>query len=198
MANRLEQELSKSFRSLGWYAIKVPVASKQGISFLNSAPFDYIAVEEGVPYSVEAKMCKNNDTSFPLSRLEAHQIENLLAFEQAGGLSYIVVSFRKPKPVAHAVLVTDWQDMSKELLQVHSRKSVPRSWFTSDPRFITLPRIKVDGAYIWDVNALKPLSPTEHFFMMRDRFNALSTKLNIPQDKAKQFAASQPKTGRKK
>lgn len=155
MANRFEQEISKSMRSLGWYGIKVPVASKQGISFLNNAPFDFIAVEEGIPYSFEAKMCKNNDTSFPLSRLESHQIDNLLAFDRAGGRAYILVSFRKPKPVAYAVLISDWKAVTKELITEHHRKSVPRAWFESDPRFTKLPRVKLDGVYGWDFNVLK-------------------------------------------
>jgi len=176
VANRFETEISQSLRKQGWYSIKVPVASKHGISFLNSAPFDFIAVEEGFAYSFEAKMCKNNDTSFPLSRLECHQIENLLAFDRVGGLAYILVSFRKPRPVAYAVLINDWRDMSKELLSIHNRKSVPRAWFTADKRFLALPRIKVDGKYIWDFNALKPGAVSK----MNDAFKALKIKLGGP------------------
>lgn len=154
MANRFEQEITKSHKQLGWYSIKVPVASKQGISFLNNAPFDFIAVYQGVPYSFEAKMCKNKATSFPLSRLEYHQIENLLAFSAVGGRAYIVISFRKPKLTAYAVEINDWREISKELIQQYKRKSVPRSWFDVDSRFISIPRFKDSGVYYWDFNEI--------------------------------------------
>jgi recombination protein U len=153
--NIFEQEVSRSLRELKWFSMKVPVASRQGISFLNAAPFDFIAVSAGIPYSFEAKQCKNNDTSFPLSRLEEHQLENLIAFEKAGGESYVLISFRKPKPCAYAVRVTDWLSVTHDLHNVEHRKSVPRSWFTTDKRFITLPRVKLTKAYGWDFNTLK-------------------------------------------
>lgn len=156
MANRFEQEISLSLRVLDWYAIKVPVAAKQGISFLNAAPFDFIAIKAGVPYSIEAKMCKGNDTNFPFSRLEAHQVENLLAFDAAGGRSYIAISFRKPKLSAYAIEINDWREMSRELLTVHKRKSIPRSWFTTDPRIVELPRIKRNDQRIWDFSIIRP------------------------------------------
>lgn len=156
MANRFEQEISKSHRTLGWYTIKVPVASRQGISFLNAAPFDFISIKSGIPYAVEAKMCKNNNTNFPLSRLACHQIDNLRAFAQAGGKAYIAISFRKPKLTAHLISIEDWGDICKELATVHKRKSIPRSWFSTDSRFIEIPRRKMDGGYIWDFSVIEP------------------------------------------
>jgi penicillin-binding protein-related factor A (putative recombinase) len=113
-------------------------------------------VKCGIAYSIEAKMCKGNDTNFPFSRLESHQVENLLAFDAAGGCSYVVISFRKPKLTAYAVEINDWRDIARELLTIHNRKSIPRAWFGTDPRIIELPRIKCDSRRIWDFSVVSP------------------------------------------
>ena len=55
---------------------------------------DYNGVYLGYYIDFEAKMT-NNLTSFPLSNIHAHQLEHLLAVNNHGGISFLIIRFTK-------------------------------------------------------------------------------------------------------
>lgn len=61
--------------------------------FDQKSTVDYIGVVQGYPICFDAKEC-GTDT-FPLQNIHAHQIEFMKAYEEQGGVSFMILSFTK-------------------------------------------------------------------------------------------------------
>lgn len=150
MANQFETELSKSFKSIGWWYHKLSVTTSRSARFTGKVPFDYIGISPAIPIGIEAKSSKRLE-SFPFSRIAEHQIYGLSEFSEAGWPAYILINFRKPKNKAYAVTIEDWLSYTGAL----TRKSVPKNAFESDKIFIPVPRVKINGALSWDLRVVE-------------------------------------------
>lgn len=59
--------------------------------FDSKSTVDYIGVVQGIPVCFDAKECAYQ--SWPLKNLHEHQLAFMRAFEQQGGVSFVVLSF---------------------------------------------------------------------------------------------------------
>ena len=76
-----EEELNTCLKSSLTVGIKIPDPSSQ-FNMTVRRPFDLFGVFRGLPIYIEAKFQKTI-SSFNLSRIADHQLENLLAFKKA-------------------------------------------------------------------------------------------------------------------
>lgn len=160
MANSFEAELSESMKHLGWFVAKLAVPTARNARFLRNPPFDFIALSDGKSFGFEAKSTRVHG-SLPLDRLEVHQREGLEWLNSQGGNAYILINFRRRRKnrklvsdnVAYAISIDNWNRVVNDL--TGSRKSIPKDWFSSDKRFITIPRQHVNKKLIWDLRVLK-------------------------------------------
>lgn len=155
MANALENEIRMSFQALGWFYLRIPVASTESQRFLKQAPFDFMAVTEGVPVAIECKMIKDTPSaglpSFPIDRLPPHQIEALEKFSKNGGKAFIVISVRKKRGgLTWAISIEDWLELTRDL----DRKSIPGHYLTTKSEFIELDRVNYNSIRMWDLRKL--------------------------------------------
>lgn len=160
MANAFEGELAESMKHLDWFVAKLAVPKGRTLRFMRKPPFDFTASDGELGFGIEAK---SSDVlgSFPFARLEKHQLEGLEFYESRGEntRSYVLINFRKRREhkklkrsnIAYAIRVTDWRVMKEEF----TRKSIPKSLYTTDNRFIPIPRIKVNNKLIWDLRVLQ-------------------------------------------
>jgi Holliday junction resolvase len=91
-------ELVRSIGEQGGWVYKIPDAPhvpKQDGSprFTPKRPFDIIAVMDGVPLAIEAKI-KVNSGGLSLKAFTDFEKESLLAFREAGGRAFVAVSYR--------------------------------------------------------------------------------------------------------
>lgn len=59
--------------------------------FEQKSTVDYIGAVQGIPVCFDAKECRSD--TFPLHNIHSHQVEFMTAFEQQGGVSFILLSF---------------------------------------------------------------------------------------------------------
>lgn len=76
-------------RSPGAWVYKIPDTLGVG----NERPFDVIAVDKGVTYALENKVHREH-TSWPLSKLEPHQLLNLRVAEMNGAVARVRIAVR--------------------------------------------------------------------------------------------------------
>ena len=61
--------------------------------FEKKSTVDYIGAVQGIPVCFDAKECTAD--SFPLQNIHEHQIEFMQAFEEQGGISFLIIFFTK-------------------------------------------------------------------------------------------------------
>ncbi len=153
MANAFESEVSQSFRVLRWHYVKIPVATAPGVRFLMDPPYDYFAVADGTPLSIEAKSVKVRG-AFPFDKVKPHQIKALHQAHACGSKVFILVNFRPPTRADRETYAIPFMEFEK-LRTGSGRKSIPSSMFNpSNKSFISIPRVHIDDELVWDLRPI--------------------------------------------
>lgn len=96
--------------------------------FDQQSTVDYIGAVQGIPICFDAK--ETNEKRLPIQNIHAHQIEFMEHFEKQGGVSFLLVNFKKTDEYFYLpfeVLLKYWQDA-----QNNGRKSIPYSAFDKE------------------------------------------------------------------
>ena len=106
-------------------------------------PCDYIALYEGKFFGLEAK--STNADRFQLDYLKEHQKDGLKEIQYAGGKGFLIISFRKTRPVtAFLIDILDYLPLERRAIQ-EERKSIPREWIEESGLSLKrIPRIGFD------------------------------------------------------
>lgn len=144
--------LTEYCRGLGmrncWY-YKIPDTPKfdgNMSRFTLQKPFDLIVLEKGLFIAVETKMCKSMSLGY--DSIQEHQVRNLLAVEESGGVGVLMVCFRVPETKKRKAVFRAFAFDIKNLPNLqYDRKSIPLSWFEENA--LEMRRDKVGGNYIW-------------------------------------------------
>lgn len=101
---------------------------------------DYIGLQNGVPIAFDAKQC-HNKTSFPLSRVEPHQIAFLQRWEQEKGDAFFLIEMTSLGKIYRVPLA--------EITKERERKSIPIAEIASFDEVKSAGGIALDylGAY---------------------------------------------------
>ncbi len=114
-------ELKNSFQKAKafWYKIPdSPIYKGMQTKFTGAKPFDSFMIYKGVPVAIEAKYISDYK-SFGMKQLQPSQIQNLEAFENAGGKSYIFLNVRRRanpecfESYVNALLIFPWCEFKK-------------------------------------------------------------------------------------
>jgi len=114
---------------------------------LPQQPADYIALSETCFFLLEAKSL--HTSSFPLEHLKEHQKKALAEVDKCGGVSLILFSFRKEKPVkCYATPIVKYMGLEAEAKR-EGRKSIDEEAIKKVS--IEVPRLTRVG---WDFTVL--------------------------------------------
>lgn len=114
-------ELKNSFQKAKAFWFKIPdspIYKGMQTKFTGAKPFDAILVYNGVPVAIEAKYL-SDFKAFGMRQLQTSQIQNLEAFENAGGQSYLFLNVRRKanpecfESYVNALLIFPWSEFKK-------------------------------------------------------------------------------------
>lgn len=100
--------------------------------FDQKSTVDYIGVVQGYPICFDAKEC-GTDT-FPLQNIHAHQIEFMKAYEEQGGVSFMILSFTKRNEFYYLrfqELIGYWSRIERGEPKNFKYKELDRNFFIS-------------------------------------------------------------------
>ncbi len=95
--------------------------------FEQKSTVDYIGIAQGVAICFDAK--ETSGASLPLQNIHKHQVEFMFDFEKQGGISFLIVFFKKYNK--YFILPTDKLVSYYNNIQEGGRKSIPYSEFDS-------------------------------------------------------------------
>jgi penicillin-binding protein-related factor A (putative recombinase) len=149
-----EAEISLSARVTGLYYQKLVIPIKVNpngrTTKLKENPYDGFLVHRGVHIALELKSTALHE-DFPLSNIEAHQLEGLERAQAYGAEAWILINMRqspgkagklRSDNQAWAISFPQYQALCTQLplWRGKPRKSIPREWFDDPTWFIPLDR----------------------------------------------------------
>jgi penicillin-binding protein-related factor A (putative recombinase) len=167
MSNYFEAEIAESAKLLKIRYEKLAVPCKLGFATgrpylikLQKEPYDAFLIRDGLHHALEMKSSQLFG-SFPLERLEDHQVEGLQGAMADGCPAYLLVNFRKVRDgrktrelsQSFALPFERW-DALNEACGAEGRLSVPKEWFLDPAWFIPIPRIHVGTELAWDLRVI--------------------------------------------
>lgn len=96
--------------------------------FEQKSTVDYIGVVQGIPICFDAK--ETTKSALPMSNIHKHQIEFMQTFKEQGGISFLIVYFKKYD--THYFLPIEQLKPLYEEAQKGGRKSIPYEQFNPD------------------------------------------------------------------
>lgn len=93
--------------------------------FEQKSTVDYIGVAQGVPICFDAK--ETAGTSLPLQNIHQHQIDFMSDFEKQGGVSFLIVNFKKYNQ--YFLLPLELLNNYYSIKEKGGRKSIPYTEF---------------------------------------------------------------------
>jgi hypothetical protein len=95
----LNHDLISLFKGTGHFAYKIEDPHKTQVLSSSKRPFDGFArfSEPVNDFYFEAKLIKNSVKAFSLSRVEDHQLANLLQIKRSGGLTAVILGVWVPR-----------------------------------------------------------------------------------------------------
>lgn len=137
-------------------------------------PYDSYILRSGVHHALELK-ASDEHGSFPLSRIEPHQVQGLQTVLREQGQAWLLINMRcrmvqrivskklgttkevrSPDLKTWALDFSRWDELKATLFYKNGkpRASIPRERLDDPEWFIPLPRIKLDGEYLWNLSPL--------------------------------------------
>lgn len=93
--------------------------------FEQKSTVDYIGVVQGVPICFDAKETTKN--ALPIRNIHPHQIDFMNAFKKQGGVSFLIVNFKKYD--AYFFMPVEHLNLFYENAQNNGKKSIPYDQF---------------------------------------------------------------------
>ena len=101
----LNRDLTRMFNTHGW-AYKIPDPPAAVALTASPRPFDGIAAFNDFDFFYESKFIKNKISAFSVSRIEAHQFDNLLRLRDLGKETAVILGIWIARKV-YTILVFD-------------------------------------------------------------------------------------------
>lgn len=97
--------------------------------FDQKSTVDYIGAVQGIPICFDAKECGAN--TFPLQNIHPHQVAFMEAFEQQGGIAFIILSYTQKNEIYYlpfARLKEYWKRMEEGGRKSFTYEEVDKEW----------------------------------------------------------------------
>ena len=97
--------------------------------FDQKSTVDYIGAVQGIPICFDAKECGAN--TFPLQNIHPHQVAFMEAFEQQGGIAFIILSYTQKNEIYYlpfARLKEYWKRMEEGGRKSFTYEEVDKAW----------------------------------------------------------------------
>lgn len=97
--------------------------------FDQKSTVDYIGAVQGIPICFDAKECGAN--TFPLQNIHPHQVAFMEAFEQQGGIAFIILSYTQKNEIYYLPFVRlkeYWKRMEEGGRKSFTYEEVDKTW----------------------------------------------------------------------